>query len=82
MTGLNDPGPDPAPTRDARDEPTVLTEIMNVMAASHRQGQAFARGDRTEARAAYREALASLGRLLVLIGEEDPRPHDQEPGDG
>lgn len=55
------------------DPPTLLSDLMDLMDASVRQGRAIERADSLAAAEAHRDALAALGRVLERV-EPGQRP--------
>lgn len=58
----------------AGDQPTLLTDLFDLVDAAITQGRAIERVDPSAAAAAYRLELAALGRILTRIGEDRVGP--------
>lgn len=68
------------------DQPTLMTDLFDLIEAAIQQGRAIERVDHVAARVAHANQLASLGRVLVWIGEDRTQPAEllvtpeREPG--
>ena len=65
MTMNSGPGPH---------EPTLLSDLFELIDAAIQQGRAIERVDEVAAGAAYRKELAALGRILQRVGEDKVGP--------
>jgi len=67
------------------EQPTLLTDLWDLIEAAIQQGRAIERVDQPAAAKAYAAQLAALGRILQRVGEDRVGPAEMliktsEPG--